>query len=68
MKTARNQMTLLFLYGLGVRVTELIGLNVMDFNATDRWVKVLGKGNKERLAPITENLAKHLIHYLQDLI
>ena len=28
-KTARNQMTLLFLYGLGVRVTELIGMNCM---------------------------------------
>jgi integrase/recombinase XerD len=66
-KTARNQMTLLFLYGLGVRVTELIGLNVLDFNPTDRWIKVLGKGNKERLAPITENLAKHLTHYLQEV-
>lgn len=66
-KTARNQITLLFLYGLGVRVTELIGLNVMDFNATDRWIRVLGKGNKERLAPITEHLAQHLTHYLQEI-
>lgn len=66
-KTARNQMTLLFLYGLGVRVTELIGLNVMDFNPTDRWIRVLGKGNKERLAPITEHLAQHLTHYLQEI-
>ena len=60
-------MTLLFLYGLGVRVTELIGLNVSDFNPTDRWIKVLGKGNKERLAPITDSLAKHLTHYLQEI-
>lgn len=66
-KTARNQMTLLFLYGLGVRVTELIGLNVTDFNPTDRWIKVLGKGNKERLSPITEKLAEHLIRYLQEV-
>lgn len=66
-KTSRNQMTLLFLYGLGVRVTELIGLNVTDFNPTDRWIKVLGKGNKERLSPITEKLAEHLIHYLQEI-
>lgn len=64
-KTARNQMTLLFLYGLGVRVTELIGLNVVDFNPTDRWIKVVGKGNKERLAPITDHLAGHLTTYLQ---
>lgn len=65
-KTARNQMTLLFLYGLGVRVTELIGLNVLDFNPTDRWIKIVGKGNKERLAPITEQLAGHLTTYLQN--
>ncbi len=66
-RTARNQMTLLFLYGLGVRVTELIGLNVSDFNPTDRWIKVLGKGSKERLAPLTESLTKHLTHYLQEI-
>jgi integrase/recombinase XerD len=66
-RTARNHITLLFLYGLGVRVTELIGLNVNDFNPTDRWIKVLGKGSKERLAPLTENLAKHLTQYLQDI-
>jgi integrase/recombinase XerD len=66
-RTARNQITLLFLYGLGVRVTELIGLNVTDFNPTDRWIKVLGKGNKERLAPLTENLTKHFTHYLQEI-
>ena len=66
-KTARNQMTLLFLYGLGVRVTELIGMNVIDFNPTDRWIKVLGKGNKERLAPVTEKLAEFLGNYLQTM-
>lgn len=66
MKTARNQLTLLFLYGLGCRVSELISLNVSDFNATDRWVKVMGKGNKERLVPLTEKLAAELTRYLQE--
>jgi integrase/recombinase XerD len=66
-KTARNHMTLLFLYGLGVRVTELIGMNVIDFNPTDRWIKVLGKGNKERLTPVTEKLAEFLTNYLQNI-
>lgn len=64
-KTYRNQMTLLFLYGLGCRVSELIGLNVTDFNPTDRWVKILGKGNKERLVPLTDSLVQHLSHYLK---
>lgn len=65
-KTARNQLTLLFLYGLGCRVSELISLNVIDFNATDRWVKVVGKGSKERLIPLTEILAENLTVYLKD--
>lgn len=65
-KTARNQLTLLFLYGLGCRVSELISLNVVDFNQTDRWIKVLGKGNKERLVPLTEKLAENLTTYLKE--
>jgi integrase/recombinase XerD len=65
-KTARNQLTLLFLYGLGCRVSELIALNIVDFNRTDRWVKVLGKGNKERLVPLTEKLAENLTEYLKN--
>ncbi len=65
-KTARNQLTLLFLYGLGCRVTELIGLNTSDFNQTERWVKVLGKGSKERLIPLTDMLAERLTSYLKE--
>lgn len=64
-KTARNQLTLLFLYGLGCRVSELIGLNLNDFSATERWVKVLGKAQKERLIPLTEALYTALELYLQ---
>lgn len=64
-KTARNRLTLLFLYGLGCRVSELISLNLSDFSATDRWVKVLGKGRKERLIPLTESLYLALEMYLK---
>lgn len=63
-KTIRNRLTLLFLYGLGCRVSELIGLNLNDFSATERWVKVLGKGQKERLIPLTETLYQALELYL----
>ena len=65
-KTTRNQLTLLFLYGLGCRVSELIGLSLKDFSATDRWMKVLGKGSKERLVPLTESLYDALESYLKD--
>lgn len=64
-KTLRNHLTLLFLYGLGVRVSELIGLNIHDFNATESWIRVLGKGKKERLVPLTENLRVYLKAYLE---
>jgi integrase/recombinase XerD len=64
-KTMRNQLTLLFLYGLGCRVSELTGLNLNDFSATERWVKVLGKGSKERLVPLTEALYVALEEYLK---
>lgn len=66
-KTKRNQITLLFLYGLGCRVSELIGLNLTDFSASERWVKVLGKGRKERLIPLSERLASELKFYLEEV-
>ena len=63
-KKIRNMLTLIFLYGLGCRVSELINLNLSDFSATERWVKVLGKGQKERLIPLTEALYAALDKYL----
>ncbi len=63
-KSARNKLTLLLLFGLGCRVSELIGLNLEDFSETDRWLKILGKGNKERLVPLTAELAQELRAYI----
>ena len=64
-RTARNHLTLLFLYCLGFRVTELIQLDLKDYSPTERWVKILGKGQKERLVPLTETLALTLEEYLR---
>lgn len=63
-RTARNHITLLLLYGLGCRVSELIGLSLGDFNETDQWLSILGKGNKERAVPLTGRLADELKAYL----
>ncbi|MCB0351708.1 MAG: tyrosine-type recombinase/integrase [Bdellovibrionales bacterium] len=63
-RTARNQITLLLLFGLGCRVTELINLDIHDFNQTEGWLRVLGKGGKERLVPLTQQLQKELEDYL----
>lgn len=62
--TIRNQLTLLFLYGLGCRVSELITLDLNDFSPTERWVKIVGKGQKERLVPLTSTLFENLEVYL----
>lgn len=67
LRSARNQITLLLLFGLGCRVSELVALNLMDFNVTDAWLKVLGKGGKERLLPLSENLLAELKNYIKDV-
>lgn len=65
-RSSRNQITLLLLFGLGCRVSELVALNLMDFNVTDAWLKVLGKGGKERLLPLSENLLAELKVYIKE--
>lgn len=66
-RSARNQITLMLLFGLGCRVSELIGLNLQDFSPSDAWLKVLGKGGKERLLPLSENLLGELKVYLKEV-
>lgn len=39
-------------YGCGLRVSELVGLGVDDIDFRERWIRVRGKGNKERLVPL----------------
>ena len=64
MRTARNQLTLLLLLGLGCRVTELVELSLNDYNETEGWVTVMGKGGKQRIVPLTSQLLRELSDYL----
>ncbi len=50
----RNRAMWELLYGSGLRVSELAGLNLQDVDLDSAWVLVLGKGNKERKVPLTE--------------
>lgn len=64
-RSARNQITLLLLFGLGCRVSELIQLNLQDFYQTEGWLKVKGKGSKERIIPLTQQLLEELKVYIE---
>ena len=61
----RNKLVLAFLYGLGCRVSELVSLNLQDFNETESWISVVGKGNRQRLLPLTENIYHLTLLYLR---
>lgn len=64
-QTLRNQITLSLLFGSGCRVTELINLDTDDYNSIERWIKLTGKGGKERLVPLTEYLVQAINQYLE---
>lgn len=66
-RSARNQMTLLMLFGSGCRVSELIGLDLKDFNETENYLIITGKGNKQRAVPLTEHLKSELKIYLEQI-
>lgn len=66
-KSARNQITLTLLFGLGCRVSELIQFNMMDYHESDAWLKVTGKGGKERIVPLTDHLLHELKIYLRQV-
>ena len=48
----RDRAIMELLYSSGLRLAELIGLNLPDLNAADRTVRVLGKGSKTRVVPV----------------
>lgn len=49
---ARDQAMFETLYGCGIRIGELIGVDVADIDLTNREMRVLGKGRKERIVPL----------------
>lgn len=62
----RDRAILETLYGAGLRVSELTGLDVSDLDLAGGFVRVFGKGGKERLAPIAGMASHALDAYLRD--
>lgn len=63
----RNRAILELLYACGLRVSELTNLQLQNFYAADAWIRVQGKGNKERFVPIGESARNLVQSYIQNV-
>ena len=61
----RDRAILEFLYGCGLRVSEACSLKLSDIFKADAFVRVIGKGDKERLVPLGEMASEALDAYLE---
>ena len=62
----RDKAMLELLYASGLRVSELVGLSMQQINLQHGLVRVVGKGQKERLVPMGEEAAHWLLRYLRE--
>jgi integrase/recombinase XerC len=63
---ARDRAMFELLYGSGVRVSELAGLSLDDLDRSEAWIRVRGKGRKERQVPLPGKAAEALERYLNE--
>ena len=65
-KGQRDRAIMETLYATGMRVTELIGLNVEDVNLSEGYIRCMGKGAKERIVPLYPQAMEALSGYVQN--
>lgn len=65
--TFRDRCILELLYSTGLRISELISLTLVNINLQDCFVKVMGKGAKERIVPLNDVAADYLKRYINDV-
>lgn len=63
----RDRLILLTFYSTGIRLAELVGLDLTDVSLADRQLSVLGKRDKQRLIPFGEELAAELSRYVKTI-
>lgn len=62
----RNKAIIEVLFSCGLRVSELVNLKLSDLFLADRFIRVIGKGRKERLVPISDNAIRQLRFWFDD--
>ena len=62
----RDALILEMLYATGIRVSELVGIEIEDIHLVDKTIHILGKGNKERIVYFNQATANRLKKYLAD--
>jgi len=63
----RNRTIIETIYSCGLRVSELITLRMSDLFFNEGYIRVLGKGNKERYTPIHDSTQKYINFYIKDI-
>lgn len=61
----RNKAIVEIMYGCGLRVSEVIGLKISQLHFEENYIRVIGKGNKERLIPIGQTAIDAIMAYLE---
>ncbi|HUS87052.1 MAG TPA: site-specific tyrosine recombinase/integron integrase [Bacteroidales bacterium] len=62
----RNRAIIETLYGCGLRVTELVNLRITDLHLDEGFISVTGKGDKQRLVPISNQTIKEINYWFDD--
>ncbi|MGM0441881.1 MAG: site-specific tyrosine recombinase XerD [Elusimicrobiota bacterium] len=60
----RDRLILELLYATGMRVTELINLKLSDVDLNRGWIKIMGKGKKQRFVPIDKRMVKKIKNFV----
>lgn len=60
----RNRAMLETLYSCGLRVSELVGLKISDLFFEEGFIKITGKGNKQRFVPVGSSTIKYITYYM----
>ncbi len=63
----RNRTIIECLYSCGIRVSELINLKISDLDFKENILKVIGKGNQQRIVPINNTLKRYLTTYIESI-